>query len=133
MSVLANMANFSPNGNGKAVTILPPTTKVLDGRSLAHRHLTKRQRACLAANICDGLTRIVPTQRQVADMCGVSLSYVRLALTLHPDVRVPANVRPRVSTKVVNHAITDSELVTAIRKIGVDRVLSAACMAEAAE
>jgi hypothetical protein len=122
------------NGNGGATLIPPTPTKVIDGRALAHRHLNKRQRACLAANLYDGLTRIVPTQRQVADMCGVSLSYVRLALALPPGMRVPANVRLRhVSTKAVNHAITDSELVAAIRKIGIDRVLAAACTAEAAE
>jgi hypothetical protein len=123
------------NGNGKAVTLLPPTPKVMDGRSLAHRQYTKRQRACLAANLYDGLMRLNPTQRQAADLYGVSLAYVRLALALHPDVRVPANVRPRprVSAKVVNPTITDIELVKAIRAIGVNRVLDAAVVAEAAE
>jgi|SRR5215470_16943640 len=128
------MPLLSQNGNGGA-TLIPPTAKVIVGRALAHRHLNKRQRACLAADILDGWTRIVPTQRQVADMCGVSLSYVRYALALPPDVRVPANVRPRhvLTKKVVNLSVTDSELVAAIRKIGVDRVLTAACVAEAAE
>jgi len=123
------MHSIYRNGNGGAV-IFPPTPKVVVGRSLVHRRLNKRQRACLAANYYDGLMRVVPTQRQAADMFGVSLSHMRNALALHPDVRVPANVRPRVSTKV--HTITDSELVSAIRKIGIDRVLAAACVAEAA-
>jgi len=128
------MALLSHNGNGRA-EIHPPAPKVIDGRALAHRDLTKRQRAVLAANIYDGWARINPTQRQVADMCGVSLSYVRIALALHPDVRAPANMRPRprVSAKVVNLAVTDSDLVKAIRAIGVNRVLDAAVAAEAAE
>jgi hypothetical protein len=132
------MEHFSKNGNGKAVSeILPPTTPTttIDGRSLAHRRRSKRQRACIAANIYDGWVRFNPTQRQAADMCGVSLSYVRYALALPPDVRVPANVRPprRVPVKAVNSAITDRELVNAIRQIGIDRVLTAAVVAEAAE
>ena len=125
-------------GNGKGnggVHVLPPIHKVIDGRSLAHRDLNKRQRAVLAANLYDGWVRLNPTQRQVADLCGVSLAYVKFALALHPDVRVPANVRPprRVSMKVVDTAINDRDLVKAIRAIGIDRVLSAACTAEAAE
>jgi hypothetical protein len=133
------MHTHSPNDNGKAVTILPPTpTTTIDGRSLAHRQLSKRQRACVAANIFDGWLRLNPTQRQVADMCGVSLSYVRYALALSPDARVPANVRPprHVSAKTVNgtvSTVTDDDLVKAIRIIGVNRVLDAAIAAEAAE
>jgi hypothetical protein len=128
------MRLHSQNGNGGAV-ILPPTPRAIDGRSLAHRQLSKRQRACLAANIYDGQTRLNLTQRQAADLLGVSLSYVRFALALPPDVRVPANVRPprRVSMKVVNTTISNNDLVKVIRAVGVDRVLEAAVAAEAAE
>jgi hypothetical protein len=130
------MEYYSKHGNGGAVTILPPPVKkTVSGYSLAHRHLTKRERAILAANLFDGQVRLTPTQRQVADMCGVSLTYVRYALALPPDVRVPANVRPprHVPAKVINSDIADSELVKAIRTIGIERVLEAAVAAEAAE
>jgi hypothetical protein len=132
------MALLSQNGNGYGkITLLPPTTttKTIDGRSLAHRDLSKPQLAIIAADIYDGRLRFNPTQRQVADICGVSLSYVRFALALPPDVRVPANVRPprRMTVRAVNYAISDVELVKAIRAIGVNRVLDAAVAAEAAE
>jgi hypothetical protein len=111
------MEHFLLNGNGGAGTILPPIKKTVSGHSLAHRHLTKRERAILAANLFDGLVRLTPTQRQVADLCGVSLTYVRYALALPPDVRVPANVRPprRVPVKVINSGIADNELVKVSR------------------
>jgi hypothetical protein len=119
---------------------------MITGRSLVHRQLDKRQRACLAADVIDGLTTIDPTQRQVADLLGVSLAYVRIARGLSPGKRTAilrawdstpfaalAHKPATVSTKVINSRITDADLVKAVRAVGVNRVLDAAVAAEAAE
>jgi hypothetical protein len=137
------MVLHSTNGNGGAV-ILPPTPKVIRGRSLAHKRLDKRQGACLAADVIEGLTVITPTQAQVATMCGVSLAYVRIALGIPPGKRAAilrgwdstpfaALITKTGTTKVINTKITDTALVKAIRAIGTERVLNAAVVAETAE
>jgi hypothetical protein len=137
------MAALSQNGNGKAVTILPPTAPAISGRSLVHRQLDKRQLACLAADVIEGLTTIDPTQSQVATLFGVSLAYIRVALRLDPGKRAAivrgwdptsfANlVKPRRKVLAITDA-SNASLVDLIRKIGVERVLEAACAAEAAE
>lgn len=137
------MATLSQNGNGKAVTILPPTAPVISGRSLAHRRCSKRQLACLAADVIEGLTTINPTQSQVATLFGVSLAYIRIARRFDPGKRAAivrgwdptsfANqVKPDRKVLVITDA-SNASLVDLIRKIGVERVLEAACAAEAAE
>jgi hypothetical protein len=48
------------------------------GNYLAHRHLSKRQRAMIAAAAMDGRTEFVEfTQTQIARHCGVSVAYAR--------------------------------------------------------
>jgi hypothetical protein len=134
------------NGNGGAF-ILPPTPKVIHGASLAHRHLNARQRAVLAADALDGLVRYVPTQNQTAAEFGVSVPYITAARRLSPDQRAAILqgsdstsfaelIQPRqrrLKLLTPNLAITDDELVKAVRAVGVNRVLDAAVAAEAAE
>ena len=74
------------NTNGKGAAI-PETSKVITGASLVHRHLDKRQKAVLAANVIDGPARFVPTNRQVSDIFGVSMSYIDAARRLSPNKR----------------------------------------------
>jgi hypothetical protein len=57
------------------------------GRSVAHRKLDKRQRACLAANLADGLATLQPTIVQAAMLLGVSPAYVAQAQCLTPERR----------------------------------------------
>jgi hypothetical protein len=110
--------------------------------------LNKRQRACHAANVIEGLTVITLTQKLVAAILGVSQPYVNFARTLPPGQRQailcgldstpfttlmkPVNngIKPG---KTLRTDITDAELVKAVRQIGVNRVLNAAIAAEAAE
>ena len=141
------MAFLSHNGNGGAVTILPPTPKSITGRSLAHQLLDKRQRACLAADVTEGVVQLVLTGAQLATVFDVSPSYIALARKLAPGKRAAilrgydptpfASLMIRKisvpARSVANTGISDSELVSQIRAIGVDRVLAAACTAEAAE
>jgi hypothetical protein len=135
----------SRNGNGGAV-LLPPTPQVLTGQSLVHRLLDKRQRAVLAAGVSDGLVRFVPSQKQLADIFGVSIPYIELARRLSPDKRA-AIVRGWDSTSFAKllrpqrqlrlklpapncASITNLQLEHVIRAAGVERVLDAAVAVE---
>jgi hypothetical protein len=139
------MALHSRNGNGGAV-FLPPTPQVLTGQSLVHRRLDKRQRAVLAADVSDGLVRFVPSQKQLADILGVSIPYIELARRLSPDKRA-AIVQGRDSTSFAEllrpqrqlrlklptpncASITNLQLEHVIRAVGVERVLEAAVAVE---
>jgi hypothetical protein len=129
------------------VTLLPPTPKSITGRSLAHQILDKRQRACLAADVAEGLVQLGLTQAQLATVFDVSPSYVALARKLPAGKRAailrgwdPTSFASLMIRKisvpaksVVNTDISDSDLVAQIRAIGLDRVLTAAVVAEAAE
>jgi hypothetical protein len=135
------MGLHSHNGNGGAV-ILPPPTRTIYGRSLAHRQLDKRERAILAADVIDGLARIVPTQAQVAAMFGVSVPYVQIARDLSPGKRAailhgrdPTSfaklARPsRQLTLPVVTEIPNSVLENLIRSAGIERVLDVAAAVE---
>ena len=71
------------NGGPAAATLLPPTpTRTIVGAGLAHRHLDKRQRACLAADVIDGVVTFIPSQQQLAHIFGVSVPYIELARKL---------------------------------------------------
>jgi hypothetical protein len=131
------------NGNGAAI---PSVTKVITGAGLAHRHLTKPQRACLAADTYDGLARLTPSQTQLADIFGVSVPYIMAARTLSPERRIAILngqdttsftdlVRPtrqlQLKLPAPNCAsITNLQLQHVIRAVGVDRALAAAVAVE---
>jgi hypothetical protein len=54
----------------------PPT--VITGSQIAHKRFTKRERARIAAALIDGTTQLGKlNQRQVADLCKISLAYAR--------------------------------------------------------
>jgi hypothetical protein len=139
------MDHHSKNGNGGAVTILPPTT-TMNGRGLAHRQLDARQRAVLAADVLDGTVRLNPSQKQLADLFGVSIPYIQAARRLSAGKRTailrgwdPTSfadlVHPqrqlRLKLPVPNCAsITNVQLEHVIRAVGVERVLEAAVQVE---
>jgi hypothetical protein len=128
------------NGNGGAV-ILPPTPKVIHGRSLAHRQLDKRQLACLAADVIEGATVIVLTQKQIADLFGVSVVYIQHARRLDPGKRAaivrgwdPTSFATLASRRKVRALpapdLNQLDLEELIRVVGVDRALEAAAAVE---
>jgi hypothetical protein len=78
------MAYSMKNGNGGAVIIPPTPIGTITGHSLVHRDLNKRQLAVLAANVVDGIVLFIPTQKQLADIFGVSVKYVEVARGLTP-------------------------------------------------
>jgi hypothetical protein len=127
-------------GNGHGTAILPPIpTKTILGAGIANRHLDARQKACLAADVLDGLVTFIPSQKQLADLLGVSVPYINVARKLSPGKRV-AILKGRDSTSfeglvhpqhrqllVPNCAsITNSYLETVIRAVGIDRTLEVA-------
>jgi hypothetical protein len=71
------------NENNSAIT----PRRVLSGRGLAHRHLNKRQRAVLAADVVDGVATVQLTAKQVAQLLGVSTVYIALAQQFTPEKR----------------------------------------------
>jgi hypothetical protein len=51
---------------------------VISGSQLAHKRFSKRERAKIAGAIMDGRTQLgALNQRQVADLCKISLAYAR--------------------------------------------------------
>jgi hypothetical protein len=76
------------NGSNSAIPLR------VTGNYLAHRRLSKRQRAIIAASAMDGRTEFVEmTQTQIARHCGVSLAYARLlrrANSVPPVVQLAA-------------------------------------------
>jgi hypothetical protein len=69
--------------NGSATT----PRRVISGRGLSHRHLSKRQRAVLAADIVDGIVTVQLSAKQVAQLVGVSVPYITLAQQFTPEGR----------------------------------------------
>jgi hypothetical protein len=139
------MAHHSKNGNGGngATTLIPPTTKVITGASLAHRQLDKRQRAALAADVISGAVTFTPTQAQIAQIFGVSVPYIQLARKLSPGKRAAilrgwdstpfTELMPRRSAMLPapnGASITNLQLEHVIRAVGVERVLEAAVLVE---
>jgi hypothetical protein len=133
---------MSFNGNSDAVAIAP---RALFGRSLVHRHLSKRQRACLAADVLDEGLRFKPSTRQLSVVFGVSVPYIDRARKLSAARRDEILSGRDVTTSFVakSHAsrlprlgsnggcsISDAELLNVARLVGVDRMLTAAAAAE---
>ena len=71
------------NGNGSA-TAAP---RVLNGRGISHRHPDKRRRAVLAAELADGRAIVQLSIVQLAELLGVSRTYIDTARRLTPGKR----------------------------------------------
>ena len=117
-------------------------TRLINGRGLPHRQLTKRQRAALAADVLAGRAVIQLSAQQLAGLLGVSLPYIARAGRLSPEIRTalingevalsfsvlappkhPALAAPEV-------VLSDTELADVIAAVGVDRTLRAAIAVE---
>jgi hypothetical protein len=125
------------NGNGSA-TAAP---RVLNGRGLAHRHANKRQRAVLAAELADGHAIVQLSIGQLAELLGVSRSYVDAARKLTPEKRrailsgwdsvcflSPPDSRPVLPRPT---GVPSDESLTALaHRVGPDRWLAAGVRAQ---
>jgi hypothetical protein len=138
------------SGGPQAATLLPPIpTRTIVGAGLANCHLDKRQRACLAADVIDGLVTFIPSQKQLADLLGVSVPYINVARRLsagkrtailrgwdpvsftglmNPPPRQLSLVGPVIPDMRMTDTtkITNSYLEAVIRAVGVDRTLEVA-------
>jgi hypothetical protein len=75
------MGNALNNGSAAVVQ------RVISGRGIAHRQLDKRQRACLGADVADGVVVLQLSVRQLARLLGVCEPYIRAAQQLSPPKR----------------------------------------------
>jgi hypothetical protein len=135
----------SRNGNGGAV-LLPPTPRTIGGRGLARRKLDQRQKACMVADVLAGVTVLTPSQKQLADIFGVSVIYVMAARKLSPEKRAailrgedstifaalahPARQLQLALPAPMCASVTNLQLEHVIRTVGVERVLEAAVAVE---
>jgi hypothetical protein len=141
----------STNGNGA-------TARSVQGRSLVHQRLDKRQLAAIAADILAGSAVFQPSARMLSTLLGVSVVYIGIAAQLSPEKR-KAIIAGRNSTSFhallnppepqlalpapkaiddstnghVSASIADAELITIARTVGAERMLAAAVAAEAAQ
>jgi hypothetical protein len=125
-------------------TLLPPIpTRTIVGAGLANCQLDKRQRACLAADVLDGMATVALSQKQLADIFDVSVPYIAIARRLSLGKRVailkgwdPTSfadlVHPQQRQLLVPNcaSITNLQLEHVIRAVGVDRALEAAVAVE---
>jgi hypothetical protein len=135
------MSSYS-NGHGTAILPLI-TTKTILGAGLANRHLDARQKACLVADVLDGVLAFAPSVKQLADLFDVSVPYINVARKLSPGKRAailrdwdPTSFTDlahsqqrqlRVKLLAPNCAsITNSYLEHVIRAVGIDRTLEVA-------
>ena len=132
------------SGGPQAATLLPPIpTRTIVGAGLANRQLDKRQRACLVADVLDGLVTFVPSVGQLANVFGVSVPYINAARKLSLGKRAailkgwdPTSfadlVHPQQRQLLVPNcaSITNLQLEHVIRAVGVDRALEAAVAVE---
>ena len=119
---------------------------VLSGRGLVHRAYDKRQLACVAANVAEGLAAIDWSIAQLAAALKVGRPYIDLARTLSPERRqLIIEGRDQTSFVTLLQAPKrqlalpwptvngESELFSTVRKYGVARTLDACCAIEAAQ
>jgi hypothetical protein len=115
--------------------------RVISGRALAHRRLSARQRAAIAAQLLEQEVVIDLSVRQLALLIGVSVPYILTARQLSSEKReaivngkdltsfttlLPPASKPLALPKPV----TDLELAEIVRAAGIERVLAVACQVE---
>jgi hypothetical protein len=116
--------------------------QVISGRALAHRRLNARQRAVIAAQLLEQEVAIDLSVRQSAQLLGVSVPYIMVALRLSSaereaiaigeDLTSFTNLLPRASKPLALQMlpVTDLELADIVRSVGIERVLAVACQVE---
>ena len=99
--------------------------RVLRNRSAEHRRRTARQKAAIGAGILNGEVAIKLTKLQIAKLVGVSVPYLDRACQLTPAEReVVADGGFDFDMP------SDAELTRMIRRAGIDRTISIACVVD---
>jgi hypothetical protein len=126
--------------NGSATT----APRVLNGRGIAHRHPDKRRRAVLAAELADGRAIIQLSIGQLAELLGVSRTYIKVARKLTPEKRLAilsgrdnTSFRPLLTSPIPRLVLmapagtpSDESLAALAHRVGPDRWLAAGVRAE---
>jgi hypothetical protein len=126
---------YRHNGNGTS------GLRSINGTSLSQklRRMTASQKAVVAADIIDGRLMVMGlTRKAVTSLCGSSPNYVSAALRCTPEQRAAIvrgerpliRPRPRTSAPIDWAKIDDATLVEAVRRIGLERTLDAAIVAD---
>lgn len=125
----------------KPMTSTSPA-RVVSGRALAHRTMSPRQRAAIAASVIAGEMFLDLSVRQVAAVMGTSSTYMGVAAKLTPETRaavaagkyaVPFTGHLKSSSEALalpKPTVSDLQLADIIRGAGVDRMLEVACLIE---
>lgn len=125
------------------VNNLKTTPRVISGCSLVHRKLGAPQKAAIAAGILNGEVAIKLSMRQLAQLVGVSVPYIRAASQLSSEARRSIEddegslsftnlIKPSSKPSALPKPISDTRLVSIIRDAGIDRTLAAACQVDVA-
>jgi hypothetical protein len=115
-------------------TIVRVPSMPVTGRYLAHSKLSSVERAFLASDLVSGDKRLVrPTIAQAAMLARVNKTYAWWA-TKQQDNRfnIEAGYLPLVPQRV-KAPISDPEIIDFVRTVGLERVLDAAVVVEAAQ
>jgi hypothetical protein len=118
-----------------------PSPRVISGRSLVHRKLSAAQKAAIAARLLAGEVLVQLSTRQLAQLLGVSVPYIRVASQLTPAKReaIANGTDSTTFTSLLSSSrslalprpvVSDQQLVNIIRDVGLDRTLAAACAVE---
>ena len=126
--------------NGYRATAAVP---VIKGSGIANRCSDKRQRATLAAAILAGDVGFKPSMRQLAQLLGVNVTYIGVALKFSPGTRkaIMAGEAAVNFTDLLNgpkaplalpapKCVSDAELEAIINIAGIERTLNAAVAVE---
>jgi DNA-binding transcriptional regulator YdaS (Cro superfamily) len=140
---------YSSYTNGGAGAAIPPAATVIpvvNGAGLANRRLTPTQLAVLGADADDGAVRIKLSLTQIADLLGVSATYIRQARKLGhlqrhaimrgTETRSLADLVPPRQLSLAGpelpdlRAVSDADLEQMIRAVGLERALAVAVAVE---
>jgi len=123
------MLDISPVYPMPTVTVDRAPPRAIDGRS--YGHLTKSQRAALAADVLEGRLSLRLTATAISKVVGVSVPYITAASRLSPMER--AMVRRGWSTlREVTTPSAETRFIEAAHEVGIDRALEMLAVAEAA-
>jgi hypothetical protein len=105
------------------------------GRYLAHNRLTPVKRAFIAADLKLGTRQLVElTTTQAARLARTNTAYVWHALQrMNERAAIEAEITPLVPPHPSPSIVSDNEVADFVRRVGVDRLLNAACQIEVAQ
>jgi hypothetical protein len=119
------------------VTVHPPKIqppKTVKAKGLAHRKMTKTEKAIFAADISDGVVKLDSLSlQQLASLIGISVGYINVARSLDSWQRGLVKQGQRKLTDYLPRRSLPSpakQITKPVRQIGVDQTLELLAAAE---